>query len=490
MPTTVNNTTNNQCTINNTTNNNYITNYFQRCQTCQPVEAATADAATTTEAEEPEEKKRPQENEEEPNETRESKKQKSDRGGNDGNDGNDEPKKKGRLMTSFFSRVDGPTAAEGDTPRAEHLFPVGDRYKTFEKTSSRGKKTTCFAWIISSNGNVRGHCTGHNCGRGLRPMADFEPRDCNKNARKKVLFQQAMEAFKEAHDRRDVEAAREARAILEETRSGLCSACRHDIGYLSPAVEQCKTWWDELRKRKCAEQNGCANPDCDVRGPEMWMVLEGDHVHGKRDEDESKRKVEGLGDYVWWSYNGGVPAMEAELAKGMRFICRCCHALDDLSPSANRYKDPDTMPNGKQNGTRDELRQNKRKWKAKNVYYKQQYVDNRKRQIGCCANCRRKVPDGKGVVAFDFDHRDESTKLIGKGTLAGEQGGVSGIVHNHKKGAALDAPGVKKALNEEMDKCNLLCRNCHHVKTYYRDMMDMMKTTTAEAAVEKGKECV
>ena len=42
-----------------------------------------------------------------------------------------------------------------------------------------------------------------------------------------------------------------------------------------------------------------------------------------------------------------------------------------------------------------------------------------------------------------------------------------------------------------MDKCNLLCRNCHHVKTHYRDMLDTMKTTTtAEAAVEKGKECV
>ena len=454
MPTTVNNnTTNNQCTI----NNNYITNYFQRCQ---PVEAATTTTA------EPEEKTKPQANEEEATEQRESKKQKTS-----------DESKKGKLMTSFFSRAEGPTCAEDDDPRPPHLFPRDERKHTFEKILN-GKKVVFRESQVTRDGELRAGCKNGNCPRNWLPMSDFEPRDCNNNARKKARFQQAMEAFKEAYDRRDLDEAREARAIVEETRSAKCSKCCDDFGHMSPNQEACKTWWDDKRKEKCAEQDGCANPDCPVRGPEMWFVLEGDHVHGKRDEDESKRKVEGLGQYSWWSWNGGVPAMEAELAKGMRFICRCCHSVDELSNQSNRYEDPATMPDGKSNGTEEERRQYHRKWMAKIRYPKQQHVDARKRQIGCCANCRREVPDGKGVVAFDFDHRDESTKRIGKGTLAGEKGGVAGIVANHRKDAALDAPGVEEALDEEMDKCNLLCRNCHHVKTYYRDMMDTMKRAT------------
>ena len=460
MPTTVNNNNNttNYGTINNI--NNHIANYFQRCQ---PVEAA---AAATTTATEPEEKTRPQADEEEPTEQRESKKQKT----------SDEPKK-GKLMTSFFSRAEGPTCAEDDDPRPPNLFPRDERKHTFEKISN-GKKVVFPESEVTRDGELRAGCKSGSCPRDWLPMSDFEPRDCNKNARKRVRFQQAMQAFKEAYQRRDLDAAREARAIVEGTRSAWCSKCNKDLGQLTPNQQACKTWWDDKRKEKCAEQDGCANPDCPVRGPEMWFVLEGDHVHGKRDEDESKRKLEILSQYKWWGSNGGVPAMEAELAKGMRFICRCCHALDDLSSSSNRYEDPDTMPDGKGKGTEEERRQYHRKWTAKIRYPKQQYVDNRKRQIGCCANCSRRVPDGKGVVAFDFDHCDESTKMKGKDTLAGEHGGVSGIVANSRKDAALDAPGVEEALDEEMDKCNLLCKNCHHVKTNYRDMMDTMKRAT------------
>jgi hypothetical protein len=68
-------------------------------------------------------------------------------------------------------------------------------------------------------------------------------------------------------------------------------------------------------------------------------------------------------------------------------------------------------------------------------------------------------------VAFHWDHRDPATKLKGKDTLAGETGGVAGLVRNCANRAALDAPGFKDVLDKEMDKCDLLCHNCHHRKT-------------------------
>ena len=88
-------------------------------------------------------------------------------------------------------------------------------------------------------------------------------------------------------------------------------------------INRCKTWWDDKRKAS-AEQDGCANPDCPVAGPEMWRCSR-DYVHGKRDEDESKRKLEiqsvqMVGVQRRRSGNG------SRVGQGMRFICRCCHA--------------------------------------------------------------------------------------------------------------------------------------------------------------------
>ena len=68
------------------------------------------------------------------------------------------------------------------------------------------------------------------------------------------------------------------------------------------------------------------------------------------------------------------------------------------------------------------------------------------------------------VWAFDWDHRDETTKMMGG--LARKKGGVGGLVGNHATAACiLRTPGFKDVLDAEMDKCDLLCRNCHKRKT-------------------------
>jgi len=97
------------------------------------------------------------------------------------------------------------------------------------------------------------------------------------------------------------------------------------------------------------------------------------------------------------------------------------------------------------------------------VYPKQQYVDAVKRDMMSCELCARPVLAGE-EHAFIFDHRDPATKMKGKDTLAGETGGVAGLVNNHCKAATLDK--IKDVLINEMDLCRLLCANCDHRQTH------------------------
>jgi len=103
------------------------------------------------------------------------------------------------------------------------------------------------------------------------------------------------------------------------------------------------------------------------------------------------------------------------------------------------------------------------KHSAKICFPKQQYVDFEKlHKRTCCLLCNRRVTKAT-VVAFEFDHRDELTKMKGKDTLARKDGGVGGLVANHAKAAALDK--IKPIIDAEMAKCDLLCKNCHKRKT-------------------------
>ena len=159
---------------------------------------------------------------------------------------------------------------------------------------------------------------------------------------------------------------------------------------------------------------------------------------------------------------GGVAAMRLEAAK-CQWICGFCHYLEPTSASARRCGDPAGMPAGKSRGTKEEVAQYNAKRKATIKYPKQQHVDAEKLRIGSCAKCDRGVAK-ETCAAFQFDHIDETTKIKGKDTLAGERGGVAGLVNNNANRAALGE--IKDVIDAEMAKCQLLCANCHKLKTY------------------------
>jgi hypothetical protein len=125
------------------------------------------------------------------------------------------------------------------------------------------------------------------------------------------------------------------------------------------------------------------------------------------------------------------------------------------------------MPVGKQRGTEEEVRQYHATRYATITYPKQQHVDTRKLAVGKCHSCDRAVTSAN-VWAFDWDHRDPTTKLTGG--LAGKRGGVSGLVVSRTVAACIvHTPAFKDVLDAEMDKCDLLCTNCHKRKTHNDD---------------------
>lgn len=76
---------------------------------------------------------------------------------------------------------------------------------------------------------------------------------------------------------------------------------------------------------------------------------------------------------------------------------------------------------------------------------KRKYVDRIKLEIGGCQVCKRKEPN---LLRFmEFDHLDPSTKIAAVTTMVGGKYSIEDI-------------------ENEIKKCQLLCRHCHRIKTW------------------------
>jgi len=348
-------------------------------------------------------------------------------------------------INNYFAAAPPPAAA--DDARPAHLFATNAERRHKTTVTKHGKPCSVYVSDACRDGTLRGGCY-YTCKNQWVGIERFAPAsDSWKTAAKRDKFFEAYGAYQQAYKDGDKADAVKWRAVVEDLRTKECDTCIERFRP-SPAVQACKDEWERMRREACARNGGCQNQDCAERGDDAWCVLEADHGTNPKKKNAEGTPVD-LSSYIWWSGHGGVAAMREEAQQIHQWVCGCCHRLEPTSDSGKRCADPATMPPGK----------------ARNMatirYQKQQYVDKRKRDVGACAHCRRAVVEGQ-EQSFDWDHRVEATKC--KGGVYGKNGGVGGLVGNCAQAAALEE--VRELLDAEMDKCDLLCRNCHHRKTY------------------------
>lgn len=196
-----------------------------------------------------------------------------------------------------------------------------------------------------------------------------------------------------------------------------CKSCRelrskNDKNHTSKNG-MCYNFWLNWRKTH----------DCLDCGLSDYRVIQADHISKKKNL---------VSDYRYWAHNGGVEAQKKE-ALMCQPRCACCHRLK----------------------TKERL-DKKRKNKIKPCRIRRRkLVDGKKLEIGKCQHCNRMV-ETNTTCAFDFDHRDEEGKVIS----------ISVSIFKNEK-------AFQHHYREEIPKCQLLCANCHHIKSHYTKKMKL-----------------
>jgi hypothetical protein len=292
---------------------------------------------------------------------------------------------------------------------------------------------------------LQGKCHATRCkknGQNIFLFAPFHPR-------KLAAFDDAVTNYEIAATNKDFEAAREWENAV---RGLMTTVCEHHRAMEAKSVIEgpnsqkaaCKRAWQELQATTFAKCGTCG----------ATRAIEADHVdpYGKR--DPKNKKVKAVSHYTWWSNHGGVPELLKEATK-CEPLCRMCHTIKDTGKAGNRARHPDEYPVVRYT---DDPKAYCMRNNAQIVYPRQQYVDALKRHLGGCAHLH--CPGGEGPEDWihkhpqcgDWDHVDEADKEIK----------IARIVCLAKKVRVAE---WKAAINAEVRKCRLLCKNCHHCRT-------------------------
>ena len=194
-----------------------------------------------------------------------------------------------------------------------------------------------------------------------------------------------------------------------QTLTKKCKTCRQILAraLINPTTTtgKCRARWEEWKAN-----NPCVV--CDEKDPQL---IEADHLRDKVYHCSADR---------YWSNHGGVPALETELAK-CQSLCCWCHRL--------------------------KTKRERGIWKQTSILKRRAIINAEKMRRGKCLRCPRRVTL-ETCCAFDFDHRDASTKVIR----------LSQLIRKPK--AFFD-----QHIKSELKACDLLCCNCHMKKTINKE---------------------
>jgi hypothetical protein len=254
-----------------------------------------------------------------------------------------------------------------------------------------------------------------------------------------------------------------ARATIVQLVVKGCDVCRdsNEWSKVNPTTKrgQCKAYWEELKAttfHTCVDCGGtrCAEADNVVSDADRAVLFaEGKVLHATHHQ---------LSGYSWWACHGGVEGMQLE-QEVCRPRCKMCHALQPTSYAGKRV-DPSTLPPPVEHESRVDPKLYHKRYNAKKSWPRYAYVDELKRAVGRCENreCRRDGPgNGKCVAgveqAFDWEHTNAKRKRKSISNLCAHLP------------ANMPEAKWKEAINDELKRgdCKLLCKNCHHLKTWH-----------------------
>jgi len=209
-----------------------------------------------------------------------------------------------------------------------------------------------------------------------------------------------------------------------------CTKCRRDWkeSEFQPKHPRQKTLTKWCRKCRDSASRSAVNPNTKKgKCKAFWEQWKASHscpcgITDTRllEADHLSEKAHNCSDYPWWSNHGGVPAMKLELAT-CQCLCKFCHRL-------------------KSDAERGTMKQPHR-------LAKRAIINEEKLRRGGCLHCKRAVTL-ETVSAFDFDHRVRVDK----------KDHVSRMVYK-------SWPYFNKHAKNEWETCDLLCANCHKIKT-------------------------
>ena len=303
--------------------------------------------------------------------------------------------------------------------RIEHHFFYGNEYKTCS-ICNQWKPLDQFGKNQASWDEKRSECKP--CGNKKQKQRDKQRRKVIKEQLKKEReaaptgFLVCLNAKCTVKELQPLDQFIHSR-VHNDKPTDICKTCRDKVReaqilWYAPCEKVYQNW---RKTHPCVK---CMN---DPNYKHNSLLIEADHLGGK----VVKCSLTGY----WSAKCRGPDALRAELTK-CQAVCKFHHRLVT------------------QQRRHDNGRIEKKKWRLR----KRAIMYAEKHNRGCCLRCKRVVKKGE-ECAFDFDHRDPTTKFTYNGKA----------VHPSD---FRDLPDALFATQWPLEqaKCDLLCVNCHMLK--------------------------